>query len=58
MLYFTIHCMQVVIGELRPGACVGEGMLRGSEQQPYQVTTTTKVRIGWVSASIIRSRLL
>ena len=46
-----------MVGELGPGTCVGEGLLRGVERQPYRVTTTTQVKIGWVSSAIITSQL-
>ena len=42
------------MGELGPGACVGEVLLLGEDVQPYQVETITRVRIGWVSAATVR----
>lgn len=48
--------LQLVVGELGPGYCVGEGLMRGTAEQPYKVTTVTRVRIGWVSSTAIRSQ--
>ena len=35
---------------------MGEALLRGSERQPYQVATATRVKIGWVPSTTITSQ--
>ena len=47
--------MQVTIGELGPGDCVGEVLLRGTDVQPYTiVSATAQTRIGWIDSWSIR----
>ena len=46
--------VQVCIGELGPGSCVGELLLQGRDYQPYSVISATRVRIGWVSSTTVR----
>jgi len=50
----TPRPVQVCIGELGPGSCIGELFLRGKETQPYTTVSTTRVRIGWVTGTVIR----
>ena len=45
---------RVEVGEVEEGACVGEGLLRGVERQPYSITAVTSVRLGWVPAIALR----
>ena len=46
--------LQVCIGELGPGSCIGELFFRGEETQPYTTVSTTRVRVGWVTGTVIR----
>ncbi len=46
--------IQVCIGEVLCGSCVGESLLRGQVTQPYSVISATRVRVGWVPRSVIR----
>ena len=48
--------LQVCIGELGPGSCIGELLLRGRETQPYATVSATQLRVGWVSATAIRGK--
>ena len=46
--------MQVMVGHLETGDCIGEGMLRGNDHQPYTIVSTTKLRVGWVTTTTLR----
>ena len=46
--------MQVMVGHLETGDCIGEGMLRGNDRQPYTIVSTTKLRVGWVTTTTLR----
>ena len=45
---------EVRVGEVGEGACLGEGLLRGVEMQPYTVTAATSVRLGWLPAMALK----
>ena len=49
-------CMQVMVGHLETGDCIGEGMLRGNDHQPYTIVSTTKLRVGWVTTTTLRGK--
>lgn len=47
--------IQVMIGELGPGDCIGEVILRGTNVQPYTIiSATAQTRIGWIDSLSIR----
>ena len=45
---------QVTVGHLETGDCIGEGMLRGNDRQPYTVISATGLRVGWVTSTTLR----
>lgn len=55
---YSIHLLamawQVTVGHLETGDCIGEGMLRGSDRQPYTVISATGLRVGWVTSTTLR----
>ena len=44
------------VGELGPGSCIGELLLRGREIQPYSTVSAAQVRVGWVDGTAIRGK--
>ena len=58
VVWYILHIIivQVCIGELGPGSCIGELLLRGRETQPYATVSATQLRVGWVSGTAIRGK--
>ena len=51
--------MQVTVGELGPGDCIGEVLLRGTDVQPYTIiSATVQTRIGWIDSWSIRGECI
>lgn len=47
---------QVTVGHLAAGDCIGEGMLRGNDRQPYTIVSTSRLRVGWVTSTTLRGQ--
>lgn len=48
--------IKVTVGHLTAGDCIGEGMLRGNDRQPYTVISTSRLRVGWVTSTTLRGQ--
>ena len=44
----------MTVGHLKTGDCIGEGMLRGNDRQPYTIVSMTRLRVGWVTSTMLR----
>ena len=47
---------QVTVGHLAAGDCIGEGMLRGNDRQPYTIVSTSRLTVGWVTSTTLRGQ--
>ena len=56
---YHIKCiLQVKVGELGPGDCIGEVLLKGLDVQSYKiVSTSSKTRIGWMSLLAVKGEV-
>ncbi|XP_064393708.1 uncharacterized protein LOC135341142 [Halichondria panicea] len=51
----TLMSVEVIVGEVVPGDCIGEVFLRGRETQPFSIITgTPHTRIGWIETRAIK----